>query len=183
MAKKYGIGLLTVALCLLTVASSQAVQLYWNPPVGSDGNWDTTNTTWGTTSAATDTVWTGSPDDALFQVAGGTVTVQANGVSVHNMNFDVDEYVLTASTITLAGTSPTITVTNAGETAEIDSVLAGVDGMTKAGAGATGPHGRQPVQRRNHNHRRPLVPVRRQQPPEHCRGDHHHRRFVEFRRQ
>ncbi len=142
----YGIGLLALAVCLLTVSSAQAVVLYWLPPYpdgGGAGDWNTTDTSWGTDpGAAPDTIWSvNSTDDARFGGSDGDeVDIQASGISVHNITFDPtdggDPYDLYGYTITLAGTNPTIAITNAGDTAEIDSILAGNSGMIMAGPGS-----------------------------------------------
>ena len=43
---KYVIGILSMSLCLLTVANAQAASLYWNAPTGGVGTWDTTTQIW-----------------------------------------------------------------------------------------------------------------------------------------
>jgi autotransporter-associated beta strand protein len=140
MTKKFyvsGIGLLAVVLCVLSIASAQAATLYWNAPDGGDGDWDTSNTEWATNPlGSVDTIWNnGNNDDAVFQNAPGYVTIDSGGITVQNMTFNVDGYVLDLNTITLAGTTPTITVTSDSDTAMILSVLDGSAGMVKSGAG------------------------------------------------
>ena len=62
------------------------------------------------------------------------VTVTLGGaITAHNLTFNTSGYTLTNNTLTLAGAAPTITV--AGGTATINSVVAGSAGVNTTGAG------------------------------------------------
>jgi fibronectin-binding autotransporter adhesin len=107
---------------------------------GGTGTWDSnvTSNWWNGTS---DVVWpnSGTDNDALFGIAAGTVNIDAGGVTANDIGFTTTGYILSgASTLTLNGTTPTITV-GAGISATIGNntatVIDGLAGLTKAGAG------------------------------------------------
>lgn len=102
----------------------------WNATGGT--NWfNGTNSTygqWGNTNADTATFGVGNN-------AAGTITV--GGVTANGITFNAagsGNYTLSSGTITLAGSTPTITV-NASGTTTLTSRLAGSAGFTKTGAG------------------------------------------------
>ncbi|MGO4841141.1 autotransporter-associated beta strand repeat-containing protein, partial [Rhizobiaceae sp. 2RAB30] len=64
----------------------------------------------------------------------GTVTL-GSPITVHNLTFDTPGYVLNGSTLTLAGSNPTISTIGSNTGVVIDSVIAGTAGLTKALAG------------------------------------------------
>src|SRR3972149_3027557 len=141
----YGVGLLAIVLCLLTAASLQAqTLLYWNAPLGGSGAWDTVNTKWTTSiTGPPDTIWNnGAPngDDAVFGGSSdSTITIDAGGISVHNITDTITtgtwpSLTITGSQLTLVGTSPTITAPGTGGI-PLDSVVAGSSGLVKKGAG------------------------------------------------
>ena len=137
---KYVIGLLIVSICLLTAASAQAVSLYWNQPGGGAGTWDTASTTWATVAGGSnDTVWSNAAgNDAVFQNTGGAVAVDLGGITVHNIDFNVTGYDLSNSLggiITLAGTTPVITVANASTSASISADMLVNSSFTVGGSG------------------------------------------------
>jgi len=101
------------------------------------GTWDTATASWW--NGSSDIVWTNSfSDTAVFGAgsgAAGAVTVVSG--SVNGIIFNAagsGNYTLSSGTITLGGTSPTITV-NASGTSTIASVLAGTAGLNIAGVG------------------------------------------------
>jgi autotransporter-associated beta strand protein len=96
------------------------------------GTWTTGGTKWddGIVNSLNGT-WANG-DDATFGGTAGTVTV-SGGVNAHNITFQTG-YTVAASTLTLSGTTPTIT-TDTGVSASIGSVIAGTAGLTKTGAG------------------------------------------------
>ncbi|MEO5716091.1 MAG: autotransporter-associated beta strand repeat-containing protein [Luteolibacter sp.] len=101
---------------------------------GGAGTWDT-NTTANWWNGSADVVWPalgGTDDDAVFANSAGTVTVST--VTANDLTFSTTGYILTGSTLTLNGTTPTIT-TDPGVAASISSVVAGSVGLTKAGTG------------------------------------------------
>ncbi len=74
--------------------------------------------------------------------AGGTVTVAAGGVTTNGMEINANGYVFSGGAITLGGTpvAPdvvlnTIKVTNATDTATINSQISGSNGLNKTGNG------------------------------------------------
>src|SRR5689334_3998712 len=130
-----------IALGTLAVQHANAGSFNWDP-TGSNGTngggvgvWDTSSPFW--FNGSTDVPWINnspSSDEAIFGGAsGGTVTLGAN-VEANALTFNTAGYVITGgNTITLSGTTPTVTV-NAGAST-IGSTIAGSAGITKAGAG------------------------------------------------
>jgi fibronectin-binding autotransporter adhesin len=138
----------SIVLCVGTAA--HAGSLTWD---GSDtvttgaqggaGTWNQSTVTipanWWDGSA--NVVWpaSGADNDAIFGGTAGTVTIDAGGVTVNDMLFTTTGYILSgAGTITLNGTTPTITL-GSGISATIGNntatVVDGTSGLTKAGAG------------------------------------------------
>ncbi len=119
-------------LALLGVAGaaslSHAATYNW---VGGSGNWDTTTANW--TGAGTTWPTTGTDNDALFAGTAGTVTL-TTGITVNDIQFSTTGYTVTGNTLTLNGTTPTITV-DPTLTDTISSIIAGSAGLTKAGTG------------------------------------------------
>ncbi len=104
---------------------------------GGTGTWTTTSTNF-TDQAGTGTgANTPQPSTPIFGGTGGTVTVDnsAGQVTVTGMTFDVNGYTITGDPVALSGTTATFTVTNAGDTAIIDSDLTGGSTIAKQGAG------------------------------------------------
>jgi autotransporter-associated beta strand protein len=112
---------------------------------GGTGNWSngTTNNTWNTgtlssgwQSGSLNSHWqsTGTQSKAVFGGAAGTVTIDAGGVAANALTFETTGYEVTGGTLTLNGTTPTVT-TNTGVDATISSVIAGSAGLVKAGSG------------------------------------------------
>ncbi|KQZ73892.1 hypothetical protein ASE06_16385 [Sphingopyxis sp. Root214] len=118
---------------------------YWDPNGtaanrGGTGTWDTASSTWspnGDGVSGPYTPWNnGGVDNAIFGGPNGTnaTVTLITPIRVGNLTFDANTtYSLTSSTLTLAGTAPTITTNG---TATINSILAGNAGLTKAGSGA-----------------------------------------------
>ncbi|MGA2798647.1 MAG: autotransporter-associated beta strand repeat-containing protein [Thermoguttaceae bacterium] len=144
---KCGIGLLAIALCLFAASTSQAAALIWDPGLtasgggGGGGAWDGTGATlnWYDSTIPGDTGWV-SGGNAEFDNTAGSVT--ATGVTVQNMTFNSGYTLLPASTstLTLAGTTPTVTVNGAmvtfgTSTAGNCGPIVGTVGLTKDGAG------------------------------------------------
>jgi autotransporter-associated beta strand protein len=131
---------------LFSAASTASADTYtWNyntsgtTVVDGDGTWDTTATHWWSTGE-TEQAWgdTGETDTAVFGTGSPasnpyTVTVASGGVSAGGIVFQNQAYTLTGDTITLGGSTPTITVNASSGT--IVSVLAGTAGMIKNGNG------------------------------------------------
>ncbi len=133
----------SIVLCLGQAASAGI--LTWD---GSDtltsgaqggaGTWDASLLNWWNGSA--DVVWPGSgtDNDALFANTAGTVTL-GSAITANDLTFNTTGYILSgAQTLTLNGTTPTIT-TATGVTTTIGNntatVIAGSSGLTKTGAG------------------------------------------------
>ena len=68
-----------------------------------------------------------------------TINTGATGVTANCPTFAVSGYTIqsavAADVLTLAGTAPAITVASAGDSATIQSIVAGTAGLTKAGVG------------------------------------------------
>ena len=130
---------LTLATTLLFTGTAQAVTLYWDGATttgdadGGTGTWDNgTTSNWDdAASAGTDTAWNNAtPDIAIFGGTAGTVTL-GEAITADSLQFDTTGYTVTGSTLTLSGSS---TVT-ANQDTEIQSIIAGTAGLTKAGTG------------------------------------------------
>ncbi|MEI8376441.1 MAG: autotransporter-associated beta strand repeat-containing protein [Planctomycetota bacterium] len=96
-------------------------------------NWDAAAPAWGPTGGPYSLTWT-SGNDAVFEGSAGTVSVDAAGVTAHNLTFNTSGYLVSSSTLTLNGTSPTIT-TSAGFTSTINSAILSTAGMAVEGGG------------------------------------------------
>jgi fibronectin-binding autotransporter adhesin len=135
MAPSRIILVLLVVLASRSAAMAQA-NLVWDANAatagsGGSGTWNTTATTW--FNGATHGPWSAvNFDNAIFGSTAGTVTLGVP-VRAHNLTFDTTGYIVRNSTLTLGGTTPTIT-TNAA-LATIGSVIAGGAGLTTSGAG------------------------------------------------
>jgi autotransporter-associated beta strand protein len=138
--RKLVVGLLIVCICLLTTATSQAVSYDWNSAGGPGGTWDLSSYSWWDSSLTVpaNIIWNNlNTSDAVFGsgipagtfLAGGAVTVDAGGITAHNLKFNLNGYTIAGpGTLTLAGTTPAITVAG-GNTATISANLAGSVGL------------------------------------------------------
>jgi autotransporter-associated beta strand protein len=123
----------------LSVEVTALVGNYWAPGAGGGGSgtWSSANTNWASSPGVQGSVIQSPAGTLIFGNASGTVTV-SNGVNAAaGMTFSTDGYSVTNSTITLTGAnaaSNTITAA-ASVGATISSVLAGSNGMSKAGTG------------------------------------------------
>ena len=105
--------------------------------LGGSGTWDATSLKWWPDLAAADQAWNnGSWDTAVFSGVGGTVSLGAP-ISAGGLIFAVDGYTISGNTLTLggSGSSPEVTVTNAGTTATIQSAVALGSNATFGGEG------------------------------------------------
>lgn len=138
-------GVYTLVCVLLTAASgtSQAAPFTWtssgtSPLADGSGSWNATGgTNWfnGTTYGAWGNTNTDTATFGVENGAAGTITV--GGVTANRITFNTagsSNYTLSSGTITMAGSTPTITV-NASGTTTLTSRLAGSAGFTKTGAG------------------------------------------------
>jgi fibronectin-binding autotransporter adhesin len=135
-----GASLAAVLAC--TPLSAQAEDRYWDAngtAVGSGGTgtWNLGNLNWspngdGVSGPFVEPWVNGDLDNAIFGGTAGTVTVGVP-VTVGNITFSSAGYVLNGSTITLGGPGSTITTVGSGT---INSIVAGSNGLTKAGNGA-----------------------------------------------
>jgi autotransporter-associated beta strand protein len=96
--------------------------------MGGTGTWNTSALKWYNGSA--DVPWVNG-NDAVFWGTAGTVTLAA-AQSVNSLTFKSTGYTITASTLTLSGSSVTV---DANVTATIGSIVAGTAGLVKNGAG------------------------------------------------
>ena len=86
----------------------------------------------GSGGAYTD-VWT-SGNDAILEGTVGTVSIATTGATAQNITFNTTGYLIQDNTLTLNGTTPTITL-GTGISASIQSLIAGSAGLIKAGTG------------------------------------------------
>ena len=147
---RFNPSLATIASCAALLShfaatSASAGILYWDGSdtvtsgaQGGTGTWDS-NTTFNWWDGSINVVWpaTGTDNDAVFGGTAGTITVSS--VTANDLLFNTTGYILSgASTLTLNGTTPTIT-TGSGISATIGNgtatVLFGSAGLTKAGLG------------------------------------------------
>ena len=106
---------------------------------GGTGTWDTTTTDLfrngasGTTSFRWVNSSASNDHTAVFGGTAGTVSLAAGGVTASGLQFETSGYTIQSDTLTLAGTSPLISVSTG--TATITSVLGGSGGFEKTGSG------------------------------------------------
>jgi fibronectin-binding autotransporter adhesin len=128
--------------------TAKAANFTWDPTAtggitgGGTGTWDVTQPFW--YNGTTDVPWPNLTDSiAIFGggAAANTVTINTGtGVTANGLTFNLTGYTIAGNTaadvLTLAGTTPTITVNNGGATDTISTVVAGTAGLTKAGFGS-----------------------------------------------
>ena len=115
-----------MSICVAAV--SHAATYNWT---GGSGDWNTSSANW--TGAGTLWPASGTDNDAVFGVAAGTVTIPS-AVTANDLTFSTDGYTVTGGSLTLNGTTPTLT-TDPGVSAVISSVISGASGLVKAGSG------------------------------------------------
>ncbi len=143
-----------VLASLLAASTAGAVDYFWDQDrnattgTGGTGTWNTNaqsnqlrwreGTDTGTLRAWSNT--NNADDTAVFGGTAGTVTL-GTGINVNSLKFLTKDYLIRSSTLTLARPNeapvPTITVETgvATDSVTISSVLAGSNGLTKAGSG------------------------------------------------
>jgi autotransporter-associated beta strand protein len=122
-----------VAAAALVPGATRAQTLTWGATGGGGtGPWDTLTANWFDGSGPV--LWT-QGSSATFGGTAGTVSVAATPITVQNMTFLTDGYIVTANPLTLSGSTPTITL-GAGVSATISSDMAGSAGLVKSGAGS-----------------------------------------------
>ena len=121
-----------------------AATLYWDgtdstaDADGGSGTWDATTANWddaatGGTAATWPAASTGN-DDAVFGGAGGTVTVDAGGITVNGITVLADGYTVSGGNLALDGSASTPEIVgDVGLT--VSSNLTGSGGLTKLGNG------------------------------------------------
>lgn len=131
----------TLTILAMTGATYQeagAITLLWDTvsgdggtTTGGSGTWTTGLGNWNT--GANDAIWSSAtPDSAMFNGTGGTVTL-GGAVTVGGMTFNVSGYTVAGGGNVLTLSNSTIT-TNFGS-ATISAVLSGTTGLIKNGAG------------------------------------------------
>lgn len=140
---KFRPSTLITTLVLIVSNAASAANFQWDvngvaTGLGGTGTWDTSSLFWdllGTApddgTAATTAYTFTSADIAVFGGTAGTVTL-GTGVTVNGLKIDTVGYIITGNTLSLAGTTPTIT---ANTNASISSALAGSAGLVKDGTG------------------------------------------------
>jgi hypothetical protein len=139
---------LSTALTLgLQRSAKSQTSIFWDPlgngnvtgiPSGGSGTWDTTDAFWWQGSIGTpgpDSTWPNANTDvAVFGGTAGVVTINNSGMGViaNGLTFNTGGYVINSATPTdvlnLAGTTPTITVTTAGNIDTIGASITGTSG-------------------------------------------------------
>lgn len=132
--------LATSPLVVVSLASNaSAGSLEWagsttGLATGTNDDWDSATTNWSDGIGLVN--WPapgGTDDDAVFAGAAGTVTLAT--VTANDIAFNTSGYDLTGGTLTLNGTTPTLT-TGAGINAAISSSIDGTAGLVKSGGGS-----------------------------------------------
>ncbi|RST53953.1 autotransporter-associated beta strand repeat-containing protein [Variovorax sp. DXTD-1] len=140
MQSPWALRLVAVAALLALYAPAKAADRYWDPNtsgvgLGGGGTWNTSSSIWNTTGndvAGPWSTWNNvALDTAIFGGTASTVSLGAP-ITANRLSFTVHNYVITGSTLTLAGATPTI---DGGGNATISSVVAGTAGLIKAGGG------------------------------------------------
>jgi autotransporter-associated beta strand protein len=139
-----------IAAILGLATTARAQQSFWDPTgdgdgaIGGSGVWNLTSLQWdptGLDAPLNNVAWPNLPTSiAVFGGTAGSVTISTGvGVTANGLTFNSSGYFVSSSTaadvILLAGTTPTISVTNAGHTARINSILTGTAGLTIGGNG------------------------------------------------
>lgn len=133
------LGILAALMALY--APARAADRYWDVNgtslgSGGTGTWNTTSAFWSPNNDGVSgpySAWNNAAlDDAFFGGTAGTVTL-GGAITAHNLTFQTNGYSLTGGSLTLGGTTPTLSVTTG--TATIDSPITSTNGLTKAGAG------------------------------------------------
>ena len=133
------------------VAPPPVGSVFWYPngPTGAPGGagtWNNSNTNWNTNSCRRSRNGGGVQLRRITRISvvlrAGAVTVAAGGVTTNGMEINANGYVFSGGAITLGGTpvAPdvvlnTIKVTNATDTATINSQISGSNGLSKTGNG------------------------------------------------
>ncbi len=140
------LSLVAIGALALAGTASAASTLYWDGGTadiltdgdgasnGGAGTWNVALTNWDA-GVAPHVAWVNANDDtAIFGGgAAGTVSLGA-AISANALTFSTTGYLVQTNTLTLSGTTPTIT-TDPGVSATISSAIDGSSGLTKAGAG------------------------------------------------
>jgi fibronectin-binding autotransporter adhesin len=135
--------LLLCALAPAIVPMLSAQTLFWDgndgtgDADGGTGTWDTgTTANWdAAASGGASVVWpalSSGTDAAVFGGTAGTVTIDAAGVAANSLAFATAGYTLSGGSLTLDGTTPSITNNGA---ATINANLLGSAGLNKVGNG------------------------------------------------
>jgi fibronectin-binding autotransporter adhesin len=101
---------------------------------GTDNTWNTNTTAnwWDGVGLVNWPALGGTDDDAIFGGTAGVVTITT--ATANDLTFNTTGYTLTGGTLTLNGTTPTIT-NGSGIDVTISSVINGLSGLAKSGAG------------------------------------------------
>ncbi|KXO75778.1 hypothetical protein AYJ56_09905 [Brucella anthropi] len=148
------IQILTAAKQINLINMTPGVELnFWNANGlasstqmgGGSGTWSVTNSNWTDSQGSFTAPMTPQPGFAIFGGASGTVTVDENAgtVSALGMQFASDGYRLDGDILILQSQNATMPEIRVGDgsaasanwTATIDTVIAGIDGIAKTGAG------------------------------------------------
>jgi autotransporter-associated beta strand protein len=136
-------SLLTAVSFAMSLSAAHVTALTWDGngattpnPDGGTGTWDV-NTTVNWWDGAANVKWPvlgGTNDDAVFANTAGTISLATGGVTANDLTFNTTGYLIQSNTLTLNGTTPTIT-TATGVSATINSTISGAAGLVKSGDG------------------------------------------------
>ena len=125
-----------LAPALALAAAATAAPLTWGTGgTGGSGTWNTNNSAnwWNGSSTIVWPATSSGDDDAIFPATAGTVTL-SGGVTVNDIAFTADGYLVEGGLLTLDGPAPAIS-TSTGVSAEISSAIACATGFQKTGDG------------------------------------------------
>ena len=117
-----------------------SVTLYWDPSHGSQlggtGTWGTSTANWSTSSSGGGTMYARTNGDAaVFGGAGAAVTLASGTIQAASIQFASSTYSIGSNILTLPTRGTTTINVASGDTATINSVIAGYGNLTKTDSG------------------------------------------------
>ena len=136
------VRLLACLAAAMAVTPAGAADLFWfgdGTNIGGTGNWSAAGTNWsGSAMGPAGSTWNPA-STAVFQSPSGTATITDMSLAANaGLRFTTAGYTVTGNTLSLGGAFPTsnaLNVVTAGDTATINSIVAGSNGLAKTGAG------------------------------------------------
>jgi autotransporter-associated beta strand protein len=125
----------------------QAANLYWDGDataagndattgagLGGTGTWDTATAEWFSAGTLLNSAWSNSGNDVAYFTGNAGLVTLGEPITVGGLNFITSGYTLSSSTLTLAGSSPSVRVAM-GMSATVTSKVSGTGGLTLTGNG------------------------------------------------